>query len=1085
MHTFLKRRLRAHPGQPVRRARVLRPALVHLLGVCLALMPVAPLTASSSTAPQVLIAITNSSSMDGTTAGAIYVGSGTVSDKAFWNSTTSPANYTIPTGFTPPIANNGNGTAPYTSPCPGSSSYACDNGPSRLNIAKAAIASIVGSYGNLVNFGLYDYSTAGSTVSLYNTWVYYMSPPSTFNGGAFAFSNSATSSAAGTVNVLNPCNGYNKLSNGSTPRSNCQAVARGLGSTIQSAAYMTISVSSDDPLINDVLYAPPALNLPENFVAYSGPTPFNPYTAYSLADYNTGLVQEAYASTAPQALTGAWALGPTNAGYVPYSAQVMFSSRGFGYSTTAVADGGNLVAAMGSAPGGSLLNSALAPETNNPLSSEIKSVASQSPVGGLIKGALAYLKSLTVSSCQSQYVVLVTDGQPTLDLAGLAWPPLGTAAATGYGAYAAYNADGSLNVSGTNHQALKDAVSQIAALKTAGIKTYVIGLGAGVDSSVNVAAAQALTAMAIAGGTSTFFPATSQSALSTAFSGILGQITAPTAVSAPVGPLSVAAGNGYEYLPVSQPTPSYGTVSAYATSSGGATASTPSWEAGALMSASTRAAALYSTGVDGSSISLLSALDAAAFNLSATNCITNTATIVNYTADPSYAGVSGCSFLAGRASGTFLGTFSAQNGARYVGPPNNSQLVSDSSYVSYATGLNSRKPLLMFSNNDGFLYALNAQTGALAWGWMPRSLVAQLQYFSVFQGNQHMNGGFAVVDAKDTSAPWGSYVVGSAQGGAEHYVLRLNSSGAPAAQVYDLKVSGGSSPGDAAVASTGTAPLRQSPQIAWINGSAYALFVVNAAGHSTLYEVNVATGGATTAALSPVVSSALSYAAATGSLYFGSSSGGIWSLPISGNAATDAGLIMQIGTTVNPTSVTNPVSNVLYVGYTEIRGIPYVYALNPAQLTVFGVGSGGWTPLWAATPSAGYAYSSGSFSSSTTVNTLQSGALVSDAPLVTSGALVVPEWVAASGGSCGAGNGYYSFFNLAQGKFPTGVFGWNGSAVTSALAVGSGAAYTPNAVVTNTGVSLNVGSAGDLKPAGSLALNVVNRATVSGWRVIN
>ena len=104
-----------------------------------------------------------------------------------------------------------------------------------------------------------------------------------------------------------------------------------------------------------------------------------------------------------------------------------------------------------------------------------------------------------------QSVILVTDGLPTQDLNNLAWPPLGSAAGIAYGVTATFNADGSLNTS--NDQALKDAITKIAALKTAGINVYVIGMGAGVNSGINPLAQKSLTAMAVAGGTGAYFPA--------------------------------------------------------------------------------------------------------------------------------------------------------------------------------------------------------------------------------------------------------------------------------------------------------------------------------------------------------------------------------------------------------------------------------------------------------------------------------------------------------------------------------------------------------------------------------------------------
>jgi len=75
-----------------------------------------PLTVALPAHPQVLFAVPNSESMDGTLSGAIMTGSGLLGGALGTGlaNSSSPANYTIPAGFTPPL-NAGNGTvAPYT-----------------------------------------------------------------------------------------------------------------------------------------------------------------------------------------------------------------------------------------------------------------------------------------------------------------------------------------------------------------------------------------------------------------------------------------------------------------------------------------------------------------------------------------------------------------------------------------------------------------------------------------------------------------------------------------------------------------------------------------------------------------------------------------------------------------------------------------------------------------------------------------------------------------------------------------------------------------------------------------------------------
>jgi len=158
-----------------------------------------PLTVAVPAHPQVVLAVGNSQSMDGNLSGAIMTGSGSLpaADNLLQNSS-SPLNYTIPNGFTPPL-NPGNGvTAPYTVPSGG---HLVDNSPSRLNVAKGGIQAMLNTYMQYADFALIDYKLSGTSV--YTTWVYEMSPP-----GGFAFTSNPIN---GNRYIANPCYQYNTL----------------------------------------------------------------------------------------------------------------------------------------------------------------------------------------------------------------------------------------------------------------------------------------------------------------------------------------------------------------------------------------------------------------------------------------------------------------------------------------------------------------------------------------------------------------------------------------------------------------------------------------------------------------------------------------------------------------------------------------------------------------------------------------------------------------------------------------------------------------------------------------------------------
>ena len=1024
------------------RTHLRRQAWLWGIGASLAAGATSSDAAAPSAAPQVLLAITNSESMDGTTAGAIMVGSGGLgSTYSSLGTSSSPTSFTIPAGFVPPLNVGTAGVAPWTVTC---GTHQCDNGPSRLNMTKAAISQVLDNYGDTLNFGLYTYST--SSVGLYSTWVYHMSPA----GGAFTFADSPSAST-----VPNPC--YQYTSATSSVKTSCTQVAGQYATgALNAHPYLVIGATSDAALINDVLYA--GSSLPADFLTYGTVSPANPYASYPLSQYTTNIggYSEGYSSTS---YGGSWSTTPTNAGYVPFSPQVLYSKRGFGYGGAQSATTGTATVAMSTDPASSLFTNALQPETNDTTTPEIKSSAGQSAIYALMNGAKNYLTGLTKVSCQSQYVVMLTDGLPTLDHLGHAWPPIGTTTANAYSLTVTYNADGSF--ASSNSVAVTDAIASITALNAAGIKTFIIGLGAGVDPTNNPEASKLLKAMAIAGGSTTAYAANDSASLNAAFLSIVDIIYKSSAVAAPVAPISVASGTSSEYQLTSISTPGSGHVQAYAVAASGVAAASASWDAGdaSHMSTATRTTALKAANASGTIVALGS-VDAAAFALSPTTCVPNVATIVSYTIDPSYSGgPSGCSYLAGQQSGWPLGVFSTQNTGLFMGPPTSAQLTAlYPSYASYARGLAARTPSVLFTNSDGFLYSINASTGLLQWGWTTRSILAKMQNYATFATAGAADGAFTVVDAMNSGGTWGSYIVGSFQSGAEHFSLALDASGAPSSVVYDTTISTGTSAGDLAGA-IGTTPLRQPTVIAYMGNSAYSVYVVTVGSTSTLYERDVTSTVATVGAALPSgfkVSSVISLDPASNQLWLGGTDGTVRFLRLTGAAATDVATLTTVGTTVKPsTGVAQPV---LYVGYIRLKSIPYVYAVNSAQVTVFGIGTTGWTPLWASTPTQGYKYASGAYSASATVTTMTGSGLVSDMPLQLGTGLLVPIYVA--GTACTAGTGYYDFFNLQDGTFPVTNLTVNNVPVTSDLYIGLGPAFTPSITAIAGGNAYIPGSGG-------------------------
>ncbi len=744
-----------------------------------------PLTIAVPAHPQIVLAIGNSESMDGNLSGAIMLGSGSLDPSmALLQNSSSPLTYPIPAGFTPPVDPGVGGNAPYTSPVGG---RLVDNSPSRLNVAKQGIAAVLNTFMPNADFALLDYQT--DDPNLYTTWLYQMSP----TGSGFVFTNSP---AAGNRYVTNPCNGYTVLGSGNVIYQNCLAMDTSgkVSGSMASSQYMQISASSDDPLINDVLYA--GGGIAPVCLVYGGPSPANPYPPnYTLGTYNSnpGRVAESYSSSINRCAT---TTTPTNAGFVPYTPQTMYIQRGFGYGASQSPSGATTLVRMTSAgqyPTTSTVNTAvanftpyLAPETNSSGSREIKASAGQSALPGLLKGANNYFSDDNPASSNgcapSRNVVLLTDGLPTLDLRGRSWPPPGTTSATAYGMTVAFNADGSLNAGATNDQAVIDTINQLSALAASGIKTYVIGLGAGVDPSQNPAAAQVLTAMAIAGGTGSYFAALSPTALTDDLQVILARILAATQSTASTAVNTTGLHNGSiaylaQFTTADTNQDWTGDLGAYPIDP--ATAQVDTSPTSAIWSASARLdAADWDTG------RLIATWDPMARTATpfrwtpalAPNGISATTalgmSLSTFAPDPS--GQDVLNFLRGKSaqekrfSGQFrnrthkLGDI-VDSAPLYVGKP--ASFTQTAAYFTFARAHSNRSPVIYIGADDGMLHAFDATTGTERFAYVPNGVFNNLVKLANPYYNQnhlfYVNGSPQAADVQFSDLSWHTLLVGS------------------------------------------------------------------------------------------------------------------------------------------------------------------------------------------------------------------------------------------------------------------------------------------------------------------------------------
>jgi type IV pilus assembly protein PilY1 len=775
-------------GWPFAGALAAAPPLVPLSQV--------PMTVQIPAHPQILLAVGNSQSMDGTLSGAILTGAGDVGAtySALYNSS-SPLNFTVPTGFTPPLNAGTAGVAPYTVTTSG---VQYDNSPSRLNVAKAGIASILTNYIADADFSLMDYQTSG--LNSWMTWVYQMSP-----AGGFQFTNTATP-PAGDELVPNPCYGVSiSFPYANNVSKDCAALnSFYLAQNITAQQYMVVSASSDDTSVNDVLYAPSGFIDPVCVVygAVHPATPFPPN--YSLGNYENGSVLETYPSEVNACATQT---GPTNAGYVPYSAQVMYEQRGFGYYTfSETPNSAQTLVSMTSAgqtPTPSSVATAiakftpyLAPETNSSSTTEMKAQATQSPIAGLLAGSYNYFRTNPTSSngcAASRYVVLVTDGLPTLDLSNHAWPPLGSTAAAGYGVTASFNPSPLNTLIATNDQALTDVMTELAALQSIGVNTYIIGVGAGVDPAVNMTAYQTLNAMAAAGGTNAYFPANSPAAVTADLQIIITKILAATQSTASAAVNSTGlntnsvvyqsqfttsdafqdwTGNLYAF-PINPTTGAVSTNPASALWSAQTQLDGQRWDTGRLIAtwdpvANQGTPFQWNPGTPTSGIAATTQLGR---------------DLETFTADPN--GQDVLQFLRGsnlqevRNGGQFrnrthkLGDIVSSD-PLYIGAPSSNN--QSASYVTFAQTYKSRSPMIYVGADDGMLHAFNAATGTEAFAYIPTGVFANLPllvnpyYNAVHQF--YVNGSPQASDVQFSDNSWHTVLVGTeAQGGNSVYAL--------------------------------------------------------------------------------------------------------------------------------------------------------------------------------------------------------------------------------------------------------------------------------------------------------------------------
>ena len=1080
--------------------------------------------------PQILIILDNSQGMAGVIkgpdglSGAIMSGSGTVAEDV---SSSSPKTYTASSSFTPPAAGSAGQSVNYSVRCSsqslsnlgaqacsafgvgGSSSAYVDNSESMFNVSENAIRYILSqpNYANNIQFGLETYgviNNQNSSISLYNTWVYYMS-----DSGGFSFG-ITSAPPQGLQSVKNPCYGSSQSGNQFTNNSckyiynyysNYGAMQNLNSSNLYNDPYLYIQDTSDNPIINDVLYAN-ANQRGSGTTNNVGSEPNQP-SHYNLSGYETESIQGSYNQYTNQLASGS---SPTSAGYIPTSQQVWNSQRGYGFDASTSGSSGNLVVALtqSNAQNNSQRNSAVVPEVlipgNTYASNPITASAGHAPVAGAFQTALNYFQGQSSqakpppSTCGKKYVIFITFGQPTKGTGGNVYPPLGSASANTFGVPSITAAmvsatttsnNGLASTNSNNNNAVTEAITNIQNLyNKGGVKTYVIGVGSAVNPDITGTTSQqqsvaqqgqyVLQAMANAGGTNTLYTATSSSQLQSALNNIVANILGKSVVSSYAAPPSVTVGSLEFLLKDVNPVTGQGDLYAYPVLSNGSVSSTASWTANGNMTAATRSTALYTTplgatnnvnnGGSAQNFSAVASTDSAAFGTLPTNLTASD--IANYTIKPSYDnGV----YLGGRYSGWFVGLPSSAP-ADVLTAPNNASLLNNAGYLSFASSHVNRQNAVLFSDNDGFLYALEysntSRNPTLLWGWMPGALLSSLQNYPTFWQGNNM-GNFASIDAYNSSGTntgWHTYVVGVAGSGSIY---------------YDLQLTGKTSPGLGSVVaqysfSGASQPVASAPVFYQVNtpgasnfGATWALFAINNSTSSNLGVLNVTSGTAYLDPL-PFTNTATPYIDSSGNLFLGDGSGNVYEM----SAATLTGILSKknyysipsndftnIGNYA-PWASTTLRSNVQFIGGTYYQGKNYLRVQGPSGITLFSQTGGAltWSPVWTSYAGGAGTWSGGGTTYSTVTGTgtnnvsaLPAGSTITDQALINNGNVIVPVTIPpASSDTCGTSTAAYYIFGLGNGIFPSGAYtSPTGTTIAQGFVIGQGQAYTPSVTVFN------------------------------------
>lgn len=502
--------------------------------------------------------------------------------------------------------------------------------------------------------------------------------------------------------------------------------------------------------------------------------------------------------------------------------------------------------------------------------------------------------------------------------------------------------------------------------------------------------------------------------------------------------------------------PSAGHITAFKLKEDGTQSATASWDAAAQMTTTNRRQKLMTHNGD-LQLTLLNQMSASSLGVDTQS---KAATIKEYTFNPAY---QNGTFLEGRDPNSLLGAISRGHIVKIVSNiPQRSRFLKDADYRDFAQSYITKRPKhVLFTSDDGFLYNVDYNSGNLVWGWTPASVANQLKNIKGFTDKHWMRGDVHLVDAKNSSGHYNSYIVGSYLSGLGHYVLQYDKQNTQSASLKTIIQD------DDYRATYKQGVNNGSKQfITDSNGLSYMIFAMTKADNKTtlfiqgignplLYQIEL---GSNLSSELLITNNYHSRYAPAPALYLGMKDGTVLSTPLltSSGELQPQSIISQKLAQPNIATMNATGEGITHLGIVKQGKYYYLRSQTKTQLTLhrYDANLQKWLPRWTTfVEGAGTWDNNGTYTASTNssasfqgdhpiipsdgTQALPTNALISAEAYMINGHLILPVTVE-SEESCHA---YYYLFSIEEGVFPkNSIQNINGTITSTHINLGHGMA---------------------------------------------